>query len=68
MSNIVDIISDPKIPQYSTLACFGTRGIGTYQWYKAGSIKANQTYVSTANGANNQVIILNAKDVVGRGD
>ena len=67
MSNIVDIISDSKIPQYSTLACFGTRGIGTYQWYKAGSIKANQTYVSTANGANNQVIILNAKDVVGRG-
>lgn len=67
VSNIVDIISDSKIPQYSTLACFGTRGIGTYQWYKAGSIKANQTYVSTANGANNQVIILNAKDVVGRG-
>lgn len=71
MSNIVDIISDPKIPQYSTLACFGTRGIGTYQWYKAGSIRANDFYDSTANmigDETTQVVILNAKDIVGRGD
>lgn len=71
MSNIVDIISDPKIPQYSTLACFGTRGIGTYQWYKAGSIKANQTYKSTANMIGTeptQVIITTADSIVGEGN
>lgn len=66
MSNIVDIISDTKMPQYKTAACFGTRGIGHTQIYNAGSIKANQRYDSTANivgGKNTQVIITTADDV-----
>ena len=66
MSNIVDIISDTKMPQYKTAACFGTRGIGHTQIYNAGSIKANETYKSTANMIGKdptQVIITTADDV-----
>ena len=66
MSNIVDIISDTKIPQYKTAACFGTRGIGHTQIYNPGSIKANEVYDSTANMIGKdptQVIITTANDV-----
>lgn len=61
MSNIVDILSDPKIPQYTTAACFGTRDISHIQWYKAGSIKLNTIYQSTANldnGKTTPVVVL----------
>lgn len=69
MSNIVDIVSNTTFPSYDVVACFGTRGIGTHQYY----LKSNfgiGAYSSTANivGGNYINVLILSDSSVGLDD
>ena len=69
MSNIVDIVSNTQFPSYNVEACFGTRGIGTHQYYLKDNFGIG-AYSSTANivGGKNTSVLIISDDTVGLGD